>query len=201
MVPGMLHVPGRRYHSLPLATVPGGLYGLAVRRECRGEGGEKAWSGRIGADLAVQGISGKGSSHCSPWTSAGPWGVRPLSTDQSSSVSLMSLQTGNPQLTRTLRSAALSLPGCTRAPHPQPLSTPEPALFALALSHLFTSVSSSNLWVQGGRGSGLPWSQLPGLSLGFKKGVNEWVSKYTAIPRDSQYLHFVAAKLWVQIPA
>ena len=48
MVPGMLHVPGRRYHSLPLATVPGGLYGLAVRRECRGEGGRKGmeWTHR-----------------------------------------------------------------------------------------------------------------------------------------------------------
>lgn len=173
------------------ATAPGGLHSLAVRWGCRGEGGERAWTGRVGADLAVQGISGEGSSHCSPRMSTGPWGVCPLSAEQRSSVSLMSPQTGNPRLTCTLRSAALSPPGCSCAPRPQPLSTR--ASSALASSHLFTSVSSSDLWVQGGRGSGLPWSQLcstePGLSLGFKKGVNEGVSKYTAIPWDSQYTH------------
>ena len=199
MVPGMLHVPGRRYNSPPLATVLGGLYGLAVRRECRGEGDERAWSGCIGADLAVQGISGKGSSHCSPWMSAGPWGVRPLSIDQRSSVS--DVPADWKPTAHTHFEKRCSQPAGVHVPHPQPLSTPEPALFALASSHLFTSVSSSNLWVQGGWGSGLPWSQMPGLSLGFKKGVNEWVSKYIAIPWDSQCMHLVAAKLWVQIPA
>lgn len=115
--------------------------------------------------------------------SAGPWGRRPLSAEQEKQCLFDVPSDWKPMApARTLR-APPAHPGARAAPAP---ATLQPSQLCSGLLSLVYTVSSSDLLVQRGGSSRCLGHSCTAQSLvhpsGFKKGVNEGVSKYMATP-------------------